>query len=193
MGQPQDTPADLEFPDENVEVAEENDGDIPGTGEDAELDEVDVADAEEDEAEEVDTSEAKPKGAKKATKKAAKARPPVPDGYIAPVAFAKKLTTKLIEQGRLEADEEIPPQMIYSYIKNSAAGQHPLPSYSEGGRENLLKEDEAFAWWDAKEERAKARQVAKKAKAAKKAAGAAVEETEETESEGGDVEATDVE
>lgn len=38
MGQPQDTPADLEFPDENVEVAEENDGDIPGTGEDAELD-----------------------------------------------------------------------------------------------------------------------------------------------------------
>jgi len=157
MGQP--TSADEEFGTEDVEVEETNDGDV-------ELDEVDSNDEETDEVEEGDEAE-KPK---KTAKKKAKARPPVPEGYIAPVAFAKVLTAREIAAGRLEEDEEVPPQMIYSYIKNTAKGKDPLPSYSAGGRDNLLKEAEALAWWDRKEERAKERKAAKKAEKAKPAA-----------------------
>src|SRR5258706_3197681 len=107
MGQPT---ADEEFASatETTEVEQENDG----TGED-ELEEVDSS-TEPDEVDEVD--EKPTTGAKKATKKAS-ARPPVPEGFIAPVAFAKVLTTKLIAAGKIAEDEVIPPQMVYSYIQ----------------------------------------------------------------------------
>lgn len=150
---------------------------------DDELEEVDTPNASaDDETEEVDGADkAGTKPAKKAAKKA-NARPPVPEGFIAPVAFAKELTKRLQAAGKLSADTEIPPQMIYAYIKSSAGGKNPLPTYSEGGRNNLLKLDEALAWWDAKEQRSQERNAKKAAKPAaadvEEAEGASAEVTE---------------
>lgn len=113
-------------------------------------------------------------GEKKAAKEKTPARPPVPEGYVTPVAFAKLLTEHLIKEGRLEAGKTVPPQMVYSYMKNAdptkAGVKNPWPRYSEGGRENLLKVDESLAWWDAKDARVKASKDAQAEKAAKKAA-----------------------
>lgn len=142
------------------------------------LDEVDTPEEVEETDEVEEDEKPKKKAAKKAVKKAA-ARPPVPEGYIAPVAFAKVLTKELIERGLIAADEEIPPQMVYSYIKNTATTRYPLPNYEEGGRVNLLKEDEALEWWLAKIERAKERAASAKKKKEKKV----VEETEDDASE----------
>ena len=137
----------------------------------AELDEVDVP----TETDEVDEPAAQPKTVKKVK---ANTRPAPAPGTITPVAFAKSLSKRLTDEaraaGRIKEDEEIevPPQMIYSYL-NAAKKENAkdgLPSYSskvdgtlvptkekvEGetyARDNLLKEDEAFAWWDRKEQR----------------------------------------
>jgi hypothetical protein len=131
------------------------------------------------------TEEAKPAKAAKVP-----ARPPVPEGFIAPVAFAKVLTAKLREMGKIAADAEIPPQMVYSYIKNTAKTDHPLKSYTEGGRNNLLKEDEALEWWLGRDERAAERKAIAAAKAAKKAA---KEAAKASEGESADVETAEVE
>jgi hypothetical protein len=102
-------------------------------------------------------------------------RPPVPEGFITPVAFAKELTKHLIETGQLEAGGEIPPQMVYSYLKSNQKGDNAFPQYDGGeGRKVLLKLDEALAWWDAKNKRVAER----KANAANKAAKAAEKSTE---------------
>jgi hypothetical protein len=98
-------------------------------------------------------------------------RAPAPEGYITPVTWAHKLSERLQKAGKLAAGTEIPPQMVYSWVKQ---GKNPnakdgLKSYSEGGRENLLKEDEANAWYDRKEQRSAEREAAKKAKAAEAA------------------------
>lgn len=137
------------------ETAEENlDVDTP------ELDEADEADAPE-----ATTETAKAEG-KPAKEKKAPARPPVPEGFITPVAFAKILT----ERG----DKEVPPQYVYSTIRSSSTGKNPLPTYSEGGRDNLLKLDEALAWWDEKNKRVaeRAANAATKAEKAKEKAAA---------------------
>ncbi len=137
------------------------------------------------ESDEVDTV---PQGATETKEKPAKAakepaRPPVPEGYVSPVAFAKilsgHLSKKATEKAR-EADPnaeevkiEIKPQMIYSYMKNahpSTNSKNPWPRYSEGGRENLLKVEESLAWWDAKDARVASSKETQAAKAAKKAA-----------------------
>jgi uncharacterized phage infection (PIP) family protein YhgE len=119
------------------------------------------------------------KPAKAAKEKKEPARPPVPEGYITPVDFAKKLTERLEAEGAthrngnpVTKDDPIKPQTIYSFLRNGAKGDHALKSYTDGGRENLLKLDEANAWWDAKAERVKAsaaNAAAKKAAAANKA------------------------
>lgn len=98
-------------------------------------------------------------------------RPSAPEGYITPVAFAHKLTERLRKEGVLAEGEAFAPQQVYSWVKQgkSMSAKNPLKSYSEGGRDNLLKLDEAMAWYDAKEQR-KAEAAAKKAEAAKAAA-----------------------
>jgi hypothetical protein len=108
------------------------------------------------------------------------ARPPVPEGYITPVEFAKVLTKHLKErnavdtQGRPFGDGEgeivVKPQIVYSYLKNNGPeSKNPIPQYENmAGRKVLLKTDEVLAWWDAKDERVAASKASAKEKAAKK-------------------------
>ena len=136
--------------------------------EDAETDlpEVDAPTAGAHEAPEAADGEAKP-DAKPSKNK----RPPVPEGFITPVAFAKELTKHLHESGDLDADAEIPPQMVYSYLKSNSKGDNAFPQYPGGeGRKVLLKLDEALAWWDAKNVRVAERKANAANKEAKKAA-----------------------
>lgn len=98
------------------------------------------------------------------------ARPPVPEGFISPVKFAKVLTEHLRSKGKLTAEQEVRPQVVYSYIKNNGAdSKHPFPTHSAEGRAVVLKADEAVAWWDAKDERVAAGKVARAEKAKAKA------------------------
>ena len=99
------------------------------------------------------------------------ARPAVPEGYVSPVNFAKALSEQL--------GKEIKPQVIYSYIKNGGK-ENKLPTYEEGGRANLLKLDEALAWWTAKDTRVAAQKEAAAVKAAAKAERAANKSVTET-------------
>jgi hypothetical protein len=108
-------------------------------------------------------------------------RPPVPQGFISPVQFAKDLTKHLREKNAEQ--KEIPPQQIYSMIRNSGK-ENPFPVYSEGGRNNLIKLEEGLAWWDAKDTRVAERKANAEAKAAKKAAAAANKTETVTEAEG---------
>jgi hypothetical protein len=107
-------------------------------------------------------------GETKPAKKAASSRPEVPAGYITPVQFAHKLTDKLRGENKLAEGEVFPPQMVYSWVKagKNANAQNGLKSYTEGGRENLLKEDEAWEWYNNKEARKAAREEEKAKKAA---------------------------
>jgi hypothetical protein len=101
--------------------------------------------------------------------KAAKSsRPEVPAGYITPVQFAHKLTDKLRGENKLAEGEAFPPQMVYSWVKagKNTNATNGLKSYTEGGRENLLKEDEAWEWYNGKETRKAEREAAKAKKAA---------------------------
>ena len=125
-----------------------------------------------------------------ATTKKASTRPAVPEGFISPVAAAKELskhlTAKAHEAGTIKEDEaiEIRPQVVYSYIKNNAAGsKNPITTYSEGGRDNLLKLDEFLAWWDAKDARVAERKANVKTKAAPAAPAAEVNEAEDAPTE----------
>jgi hypothetical protein len=96
-----------------------------------------------------------------------------------------------------EAGNPIPPQYIYSTLNQSKDSDKGMPTYvsfKDGSvhatkdapaattenpisRVNLLKLDEALAWWDAKDARVAASKVAKAEKDAKKAAKAS-EKTE---------------
>jgi hypothetical protein len=150
---------------------------------------VDEAEVQSPELDEVDTPTAEPEGEidlpagdtaktdaasdpstaavpKKATK------PPVPAGFITPVAFAHTLTEKLRGTKQLAEGEVFPPQMVYSWVKagQKSGAKDGLPSYSEGGRDNLLKADEAMAWYDRKDQRVADRKAAKEKKAAEAAA-----------------------
>lgn len=167
-------PTDAElFADESdgVEAEEENDADVEGTG-DAELEDPDV-----DTPQAEDTVEAPKEEAKPAAKASTSTRPSVPEGYTTPVQYAKMLTDVLHEEGLLDSEKVIAPQVAYSYIKNSQGGKNPFPIYSAGGRDWLLKLDdetkkpeEGFQWWRDKIARVAAGKQNSAAKAAKKAA-----------------------
>jgi hypothetical protein len=115
-----------------------------------------------------------PNKANKAPK--APARPPVPEGYVSPVQFAKILTEHLEAKGYenskgpvTKESNPIPPQMIYSYLKNAGENsKNHWPRYEEGNRKNLLKVEESLAWWDALTERVAASKANAATKAAKK-------------------------
>jgi len=146
-----------------------------------------------------DTVEPTADGGEKPAKEAKSTRPGVPEGFIAPVAFAKVLTDHLKANGQMpEGKTEIKPQEVYSYIKNNGEGsKNPFPAYAGDainpetnepyapGRKVVLKADEGIAWWDAKVARVAANKAAAKEKAEKKAtksdskAGETVEAVEE--------------
>src|SRR4051794_29360804 len=70
------------------------------------------------------------------TEKVAKApaRPPVPEGKVSPVAFAKILSEHLIANGRLEEGKSVAPQVVYSYIKNNGPeSKNPFPAEKAEG------------------------------------------------------------
>jgi hypothetical protein len=98
-------------------------------------------------------------------------RPPVPEGYISPVQFAKVLTEHKIKNGTLEEGKVIAPQVVYSYIKNNPAdGKYPFPARTDvEGRALVLKADEGLKWWDEKDARVKAQKTAKAQRDAAKA------------------------
>jgi hypothetical protein len=118
-----------------------------------------------------DTVEAAPtEGEKPAKEKKESTRPPVPEGKVSPVQFAKILTEHLREQGRLDADKAVAPQVVYSYIKNNGPeSKNPFPATKAEGRAAVVDADEAIKWWDAKDERVQASKTAAAEKAAKKA------------------------
>jgi hypothetical protein len=166
---------DVEVPDAEAQAAEIAAGEV-------ELEEVDVPEP------------GAPAEGKTEKQPKAPARPPVPEGYVTPVAFAKVLTEHLEAKGYENskgpvtvASNPIPPQMVYSYLKNSGPGsKNEWPRYEEGGRKNLVKVEESLEWWDALIERVAASKQAAKAKADKKAAKA--EETPTVEAEATPVE-----
>jgi hypothetical protein len=198
-----ETPATVVATDPAVDETPEVDPTAPDEDEAAEagLSEVDTPEALDDEADELPagsaTAGATDKAKAEKTPKAP-ARAAVPDGYIAPVAFAKVLTAHLEgkgsanKHGLINKDNPIAPQMVYSYLNqsNKPNSKNPIQTYvsvadgtvyktgeqPEGAvvaRENLLNSDEALAWWDAKDGRVAASKEAQKAKADKKAAAAA--------------------
>jgi hypothetical protein len=145
------------YPNFEVEAETVDDVDVEAEAEgEALLDEVDTP-----QVDETDTP-VKDEAPKKVVKKVGgQTRPPVPEGYITPVQWAKELSEAATKTGRangeLKENEvyEIPPQQIYSYLNQAkkSGAKNPLPSHSAGGRNNLLKRDEVNAWWAAKEQR----------------------------------------
>jgi len=130
-----------------------------------------------------DTVEA-PTADEKPAKESKTTRPAVPEGFIAPVEFAKVLTEHLKKNGQMpEGKTEVKPQEVYSYVKNNGPNsKNPFPQYAGDainpetgqpyapGRKVVLKAEEGIAWWDAKVERVKATKQAAAEKASKKAA-----------------------
>ena len=146
-----------------VELEQTNDGDL----------DVDAPDA--DEAEDtVEEGTAAAPTDKPAKAKKESTRPPVPEGFVSPVAFAKILTDHKRANGTLAADKVIAPQVVYSYIKNNPAdGKYPFPARTDvPGRALVLVASEGLEWWDAKDARVKAQKTAKAEKDAKKEAAA---------------------
>jgi hypothetical protein len=143
----------------------------------------DFAGAPEDDEQDVVPADATPqaKGDKPAKEKKESTRPPVPEGYISPVDFAKRLTEHLRKDHpelgvRLAGDKVIAPQVVYSYIKNNPSeGKFPFPQYKgedvgAPGRAVVVKETEGLEWWDTKDLRVKNQKAAKAQKEADKAA-----------------------
>jgi hypothetical protein len=181
--------------DEPTEVEQVNDGDIEGTGDQPAETNPDPTDFDVDapEAEDV-VAEATAPIAADGTKAAEKApkeptRPPVPEGKVAPVAFAKILTDHLRKEHpelgvRLGEDKVVAPQVVYSYIKNNGAdSKFPFPAEKAEGRAAVVDADAALEWWDTKDLRVKASKDAKAQKDAAKAAKAAEKPATVTEAE----------
>jgi hypothetical protein len=113
------------------------------------------------------------------------ARGELPDGYVTPVGFAHELTKRLQAQGAsnkhglITEANPIPPQQIYSTMRNSTKTPMPFAiankEQTEGGivdskglHRTAGKLDELFAWWDAKDTRKAERSANATAKAEKK-------------------------
>jgi hypothetical protein len=102
-------------------------------------------------------------------------RPPVPEGKVSPVAFAKvlseHLTAKARETNSEAAEITVAPQVVYSYIKNNGPeSKNPFPAEKAEGRAAVVDPQAALAWWDAKDARVAAQKTAAANKAAEKAA-----------------------
>jgi len=113
-------------------------------------------------------------GEKPAKEKKESTRPPVPEGKVSPVAFAKLLSKHLTEKAQAADPNaeaiEVKPQVVYSYIKNNGEGsKNPFPATKSEGRAAVVDADAAIAWWDAKDARVAASKQAQADKAAKKA------------------------
>jgi hypothetical protein len=131
---------------------------------------------------------------KPAKEKKESTRPPVPEGKVSPVQFAKILSEHLTAKAR-ETDPEaaeikVAPQVVYSYIKNNGPdSKNPFPAEKAEGRAAVVDPRAGLDWWDAKTERVNARATAKAEKDAKKAekttdaAPAAAQQVEVTEAE----------
>jgi hypothetical protein len=112
------------------------------------------------------------KGEEKTTEKKAdkKEYTALPDGFVAPVAFAKLLTAKLHEEKLLPEDEEVRPQVVYGYVKNGS--EFPVKPSPEGARSgHMVNVAEGLEWCITR------RKKTAESKA-KKAAEAAATETE---------------
>jgi hypothetical protein len=103
----------------------------------------------------------------KAAKPAKATRPKAPEGFVKPVEFAKILSAHL--------DKVVPPQVVYSYVKNNQGdtAKNPFPVHTgSDGYEWYIKPEEGLKWWDNKNARVTASKAAKAEKAAKKASAA---------------------
>jgi hypothetical protein len=151
---------------ETTDATDPNSEDIAGSGED-----LDVDLPEDDETETVTAAPAA--DATKATPaKATTPRQKAPEGYIKPVEFAKVLTAHLQEAD--PAAKVVPPQVVYSYIKNNQGegARNPFPVHTVEGDDYpwYIVPAEGLAWWDAKIARVSNAKAEAAAKAAKKAA-----------------------
>jgi hypothetical protein len=170
---------------EGTDVVDNTSGDEDVDVDTPDLDEV-------DETETADAADEKPTKEKKVKEKKEPARPPIAEGYVSPVGFAKLLTAKLIEEGKLEEGKSIPPQQMYSTINSTKAGKNPFPTHEVGERKNLIVPAEGFAWWDEKDARVAERKGNAAAKAEKKANKApAATDTEAVEAEATEAEVFD--
>lgn len=150
----------------NEDIADEVDLDETEVDEaDLDVDDIDL-ESEEDETE----GDEKPAKVKK--EKKGPARGELPEGFVTPVTLAKVLTERRLHTNREGEVVEVKPQMVYSYIKN-APKDHAFPMQkvtdSLGKERNAVNLEEGIAWWEAKNERAKARKENAAAKATKKA------------------------
>jgi hypothetical protein len=160
------TPTFDEIQGDNVEVEQPEDGDVEDTDLDLEVNDDANLDVEVlDDVDEVpDVTEGAPKPAKPTA--ATTPRTKAPDGYVKPVEFARLLSAHL--------GKTVPPQVVYSYIKNNGPeSKNPFPTHSVGGYDLCIKPEEGLAWWDAKNTRVSASKAATAQKAAAKAAKAA--------------------
>jgi hypothetical protein len=113
-----------------------------------------------------DGSDAKPEKKAKERK-----RGDLPEGYVTPVGLAKALSE--------QTGTTIPPQMVYSYIKNAPKDDKLALEEvqdSVGATRSALRLQDGLDWWARKNERvtnrkanADAKKAAKEAKAAEKA------------------------
>jgi hypothetical protein len=158
------------------------------------FDDVEEVDEPEEEVTEETTTEAK------AEKEPAKPkRGDLPEGWVTPIQFAKVLGEKGLHTDRDgNVVDEVKPQMVYSYMKNSPKDDRLEPTDIKDSNDvtrSALKLDDALAWWERKNARAaerkanaaeKAKKSAAKAETSKQAAeetdpGAATGQAEEAE------------
>jgi hypothetical protein len=126
-----------------------------------------------------DTVDAPATADKPAKEKKESTRPPVPEGKVSPVAFAKILTKHLQDAGKLPEDKAVAPQVVYSYIKNNGAdSKNPFPAEKAEGRAAVVDAEAGLKWWDDKDARVAAGKAAKAEKATKAAEKATATPTE---------------
>jgi hypothetical protein len=164
---------DTDTPEQDSAEVEQFDEDVDFDGNDGEDDEVEfVADG---------TATGTNGAAKPAKAPKEPARGALPDGYVTPVGLAHELNKRQLGK----TDEagnyvEIPPQQVYSYIRNAPAA-HPFPleelNDSLGKPRKVVRIDAGVQWWEAKNERAAARKNNAAAKAQAAAAKAQPSET----------------
>jgi hypothetical protein len=168
---------------EEVHTSLDPEVDIPGTEESDEVETVTGATTEQK------TDEPKAPAAPK--------RGALPEGKVTPVEFAKLLSQPLDgNKDNLDGDNWhytngktgshlVPPQMIYSYVKNSKGLTTETLTDANGvSRDYILTLDQAMAFWNGRGEKAAERAANAKAKAEKAAAKAAAGETAVTTGDG---------